>query len=197
MPFLEFLGQAIVWIIGIGLIVVILGVYVVAGGFILLVTLFTGWIPILACATDPEWNIRWSDGSFVENWAFIAMWEYVVVALWAGFLAFVRPDPDGLPPGLKFLAVFYRVPGVIDIQQAARSGNPADLSNIGDALQSHGFISGIFRKMETWKYRKVAKELGEEADYREAKAEFARKAAQMERARMKMEEAELRRKKYE
>jgi hypothetical protein len=106
MPFIEFIFSIIALVVGI----VILGMGIAAIGiilfYIMLAIVLTGWIPILMAASDPEFTIGFENG-FVGKWAAIATIAYILGSLGIIALWFVKPDPDGLPPGWKFMSNFY------------------------------------------------------------------------------------------
>ena len=114
MPFLELLGNLILFAILIAILGVVLYWAGVALGIVFIATLVLGWIPILMCASDSEMYIQWDNAvgfwGFFERWAFLAMLEYGGTTVLIAVLSVVKPDPDGLPPAFKFLALFYIEP---------------------------------------------------------------------------------------
>lgn len=67
-------------------------------------SLLLGWIPIFMCATDIYMNV--GEG-FFGKWALLSIWIYSACSAGVVALMFLKPDPDGLPPGWKFLTMFY------------------------------------------------------------------------------------------
>ncbi|MEQ8311057.1 MAG: hypothetical protein RIE24_05375 [Silicimonas sp.] len=104
MPLLEFVGGIIV--LGIALVIIVGGAAVYGGALVIFgaILLSTGWIPILMCATDVHMSI--GEG-FVGTWALWSWWLYLAATIGVIVVMIVRPDPDGLPPALKFVAMFY------------------------------------------------------------------------------------------
>lgn len=198
MPFLEDIFSVILWlVVAVGVIIALAyAVYYggIAVGILLVVTLFLGWIPIFACASDPRLDISFN-GTMLEVWAAIATVEYVAVTGLIIFMLFTISDPDGLPPGLKFFGLFYEHPS----EHYASSAKGVGSSTFDGA----GFISSVeddaesgrFKKRtDTHKMRKAAKGMEDEAARMRAAEQVARAAEALERAKARASALEKRKK---
>ena len=181
MPFLELVGNLILWVILLGLLGVVL--YAAAGAFMVIFfgTLLLGWIPILMCASDPEMFIRWHGTSgfwgFFEQWAYLAMVEYWATTAIIIFLAVFRPDPDGLPPALKVFALFYVTPAAQAVQ----------------ARDAEAFIRTTHETPKT-RYESIieTKQLKKEAENLEREKERRRTQAEVAKAMIELKEVKAR-----
>ncbi len=67
-----------------------------------------GWMPILACALFEHYEI--GGNTFTGRLALWSMWLYLALSAVILIIGFTVEDPDKIPPGYKFLALFYRHP---------------------------------------------------------------------------------------
>lgn len=190
MGFLSFVGYLIVLVICVGLGIALIA----AGGFVLfwfvIITMLTGWIPILMCATDPDWNIQWTAGGFVGKWAFICMVEYVIASLGILVLMFVRPDPDGLPPAWKFLSMFYVSPSAKKMYAASGVESPEfDFKGFRRSMGNN--------RAGTYSARVEEKHVREATAHAEAEAERMRLRNDAEKAMFAQEMEKARKTAYE
>ncbi|WP_136660966.1 hypothetical protein [Nitratireductor sp. XY-223] len=120
MPFLEFLFGLITLAIALAFIGFCLAFYGLLFVGIFTACLFLGWIPILACLSDPDMTIG---VGFMGTWALWSLYLYGTIAALAIGLRIFWPDPDGLPPALKFLSLFYRLETVMVARTARTQTN--------------------------------------------------------------------------
>ena len=190
MPFLEALLSLILIILII--VAVIAGVLV--GGYVLICVsilgFITGWLPILMCISDANMNI--GEG-FIGTWALWSIYLYSTILV--GFLGFVllRPDPDKLPPILKFMSMFY----VPETTKAARSAGENANSNFDwrrFAETMRDTPSSIYTSyMQARAMRRESEKMKAESERMKAAADLAEEAVNMERhkARQQAFEEEL------
>lgn len=184
MAFLEFIGTIIAVILVIVLCLGALGVYV---GFAIAAASFllaTGWIPIFMCATDYHMNIG---TGFVGTWAMYSIFVYSATS--ALFLAVmvIRPDPDGLPPAWKFLALLYKYE-TVEIANATASGSEFDAKKFSTAANKPA--QSTYQSIdEARKLEAANKKLQAEVNRKEESRKAAEVAMKIEI--LKAEEAEL------
>lgn len=83
------------------------GAAAAVGGLLLAGLACIGWLPILICAVSVEYEIG---AGFTGSLAYFAMWLYLALSGAIIVIGFTVPDPDKIPPGFKFLALFYTHP---------------------------------------------------------------------------------------
>lgn len=191
MPFLEFLLFTIVAII----IVVYgaLGLYfgTLAALILLIINFFIGWIPILTCVSDPDWDISFS-GNFVEAWAALSLLIYVVSGIGLLILKLTISNRGELPPGLQLLAFLFPHPAEPHVREAITTGKPVDGPAMAFAMRSKKPATRTGEQIRAHNARKVAKDAEAEAERRKAEQELADATVEMERARVRLEEARKR-----
>ncbi len=186
MPFIEGIFNFIVIVVGLGLCVLAIGYASIAlgaiVGFIFLTTLFIGWIPVFMCASDPDMLIQWENATgflgFFERWAFLAMLVYSVMSVAIVVLALARPDPDGLPPAWKFIALFY-VPPAAKIARAATAR--------GASFEPAKFIAAVDDTPSTITGKRMdARGYKKETAHVKAAAERTKEATELAKASIKL-----------
>ena len=187
MPFLEAIFTLILAIIALAIIGAFYGGLFI---FILLACLLLGWIPIFMCASDMFMNF--GEG-FFGTWALWSTYLYTACSL--GIIGFMilRPDPDGLPPVLKFAAMFY-VHEPVRAARSATSGGESisDWKRFTEAVRDAP--SSIFAsRMEARAMRKESERMKAQSERMKAAADMAEEAVNMERhkARQQAFEEEL------
>ena len=180
MPFLEGIGNIISIALALAFIAGFAVVFAGGFGFFLLGLLATGWIPIMMCATDININIG---EYFVGTWALWSLWLYGGMSAVVVGLMTVRPDPDGLPPTLKFLAMFYRYDTVEAVKGAA-----VDAAQFSEAAAQKSRTVVAARMEEYAMKRETAQQQAEAA---RSKAAAALADAALERELAQYTEREL------
>ena len=191
MPFLEFLGTMILLVIA----VVVLGYALAAAGVIyfgiLVAFSLLGWIPIMVCATDYHYSIGFG-GSTWGTLAAISLIIYSAETLVLLVVAFVRPDPDNLPPGFKFLSQFYLVREKIRVSQKDfDAGQYAEAFNRQPkTIFGMRMMNDVYKRYQTMMHKRAA--VMEEAteDYLNTVNDRAKAAERMARAKARQQAAE-------
>lgn len=181
MPFLEFLLGVISFFLIAALLVFAVSIY---AGFILFavaILTFTGWLPIMVCISDASISV--GDPGFWGTWAKYSVIVYLLEALGIVALKFIKPDPDGLPPAFKFLAMFYTFPTAK--AGLATAGN-ADVPFEGEqfaAAVNDAPSSIIGAKLEARQMRQATEQVKAEAERVQSASELAEAAIELEQLR--------------
>lgn len=174
MPFIEIVFQIVLLVVALAFIA---GAYFV-GGIVILgigaLILATGWIPILMCASDINMNM--GEGVF-GTWALWSWFLYLAATGVVLTVMTVKPDPDGLPPTFKFLALFYRYPTV----EAVRGATVDAAEFVRGAAKDAGSVYGA--RMEERAMRREAERVNAEAARAQAAADLAEAAVKREQER--------------
>ena len=198
MPFLEFLGTMILLVIA----VVVLGYALAAAGVIyfgiLVAFSLLGWIPIMVCATDYHYSIGFG-GSTWGTLAAISLIIYSAEALVLLVVAFVRPDPDNLPPGFKFLSQFYLVREKIRVSQKDfDAGRYAEAFNRQPkTIFGMRMMNDVYKRYQTMMHKRAADMEEATEDYLNTVNDRAKAAERMARARARQQAAEEWKKEHE
>lgn len=138
-----------------------------------------GWIPILICAVSEKYEIG---VHFTGTLAYWAMWLYALLSTIIVILGFTVRDEDKIPPGFKFLALFWR--------------HRAETMSLAESPQQYVAAVGHVPTGRAWT-RVEANRFNDMADRAEAETEHRKAAARVlqaenDLARAKALEAELR-----
>ena len=191
MPFFEFIWDGFLFIL---LTACIVAAMLFIGGYflgLLGLLLMLGWIPILACASDPDWVISF-DGIFVERAAAWATVVYLVSGCGLFVLWMTVSDRDGLPHGLKSLAFLFPHPAESHVRKAILTGERVDRKAVADVVRFTDLSTRWSNQMRTYNSRTLAKDAAAEAERVRADKELLDATAEMERARGRLEEAKKR-----
>lgn len=185
MPVIEFFGSVVMVALLVALLLIVGAFFAAAGTGIVLFCLCTGWLPILMCATDPHMNI--GDG-FVGTWALLSLVIYTIASFAVLTVMFVKPDPDGLPPAWKFLAMFYRYETVQTVRSASETVTASfDGKRFAEAVKDAP--TSVYRSMiETRAIRKETERTNANADRLRASVELSEAALEMERLKARQQE---------
>lgn len=181
MPVIEFFFFLIILSITAVILFYALVAYAVVGLIVLGAILLLGWLPILMCATDIHMNI--GEG-FIGTWALYSTWAYVLASIGLVGLMIIKPDPDGLPPAWKFLAIFYSVRE--NYRATAAGFDPAKFDNVTktrpDTLYGMRMMERAFRSAETRMKQRTRKMEEATEAYMHAARDRAKNAEDMMRA---------------
>lgn len=198
MAFLEFLGTSILLVI----VLIVAGYALAAAGIlyfgVLVAFSLLGWIPIMVCATDYHYSIGFG-GSTWGTLAAISLIIYSAETLVLLVVAFVRPDPDNLPPGFKFLSQFYLVREKIrvsqkdfDVGQYAEAFNHQPKTIFGMRM-----MNNVYKRYQTMMHTRAA--VMEEAteDYLKTVKDRSQAAERVARAKARKEAVDKWKKEHE
>lgn len=167
------------------IVVAVCAAYVAAGAAIVGGCLATGWLPILVCATDVNYSIG---SGFFGTWALWSLYIYTAATLGLVGLLFIKPDPDGLPAGWKFLGMFYNYETVTTVSSARKD---TDVSFDGNrfAKAVGKAPSSLYSAMlETRAIRKETEKTNAEAERLHASVELSEAAIELEQLKARQKE---------
>lgn len=197
MAFLSFIFTVVLFFIWLAAVGSALAVIAYGAAIVLGICALTGWIPILMCATDPDFAIGFQYG-FVGGWAAIATIIYAASSIGVIILSFVKPDPDGLPPAWKFLSNFYTYKPAATAKPSIHAQDRSwDMKGFSDSLKKgapswgyHKATSGAQMREQAGTARKEAERLRRENDKR---ATEIKEASDLADAMMDLEREKARR----
>ena len=149
-----------------------------------------GWIPILMCANSDDYFML-GEG-FFGSWALYSLWGYTFLSFGWLVLLYTKPDPDGLPPGWKFLGMFYSMREAYRISaddfslERFRDGS----KNIPATTYGKRMMGRVYSEAEARLHARSAKIESETADYLNTVRGRAEAANRITRAQARKEAAD-------
>lgn len=191
MPFLEFLGYALVVVLCIGVLGFAIVFFGSLGLFLFGACLLLGWIPIFMCASDPLLIISFS-GNFIEAAAAWSTVAYLVGGVGFTILWFTVPHREALPHGLQMLAFLFPHPAEPHVHRAIETRRPVDGRAMAASMRATSPTTRTGERMRTHNAGKLTKDVVAETERRRADSELREATVEMEKARARLEEARKR-----